>query len=162
MIKSLLREDMYVELLAERLSLTSATVSFHLKKMEDASIVRSRKEQYYVMYSLNRPLLENTLKAILDDGETEDAQQRAREAAYRQKVIDIFFEYGTLKLIPAQRKKRRICLEKIADAFEWNKKYEEKEVNEIIQRFHADYCTIRREMILEGLMERRDMLYWRV
>ncbi len=112
MIKSLLREDMYVELLAERLSLTSATVSFHLKKMEDASIVRSRKEQYYVMYLLNRPLLENTLKAILDDGETEDAQQRAREAACRQKVIDTFFEYGTLKLIPAQRKKRRICLEK--------------------------------------------------
>ena len=91
-----------------------------------------------------------------------DKEQRAREEAYRQKVIDTFFGYGVLKAIPAQRKKRRICLEKIADAFEKDKIYEEKEVNEIILRYHADYCTIRREMICEGLMHRENMRYRRV
>ena len=32
-LKSLMREDMYVERLAERLGLTPATISFHLKKL---------------------------------------------------------------------------------------------------------------------------------
>ena len=37
-LKSLMEEDMYVERLAERLGVTSATVSFHLKKLEEAGI----------------------------------------------------------------------------------------------------------------------------
>ena len=43
-LKSLLEEDMYVERLAERLELTPATVSFHLKKLLDAGAVSSRRE----------------------------------------------------------------------------------------------------------------------
>ena len=38
-LKSLLQEDMYVERLAERLGLTSATISFHLRKLEEAGAV---------------------------------------------------------------------------------------------------------------------------
>ncbi|MFA7578092.1 MAG: DUF2087 domain-containing protein, partial [Candidatus Muiribacteriota bacterium] len=37
----------------------------------------------------------------------------------------------------------------------------EKEVNEIIQKFHEDYCLIRREMVEEGFMDRKDGIYWR-
>lgn len=51
-LKSLTVEDMYVERLAERLGLTPATISFHLKKLEDAKAVTSYKEQYYTMYSI--------------------------------------------------------------------------------------------------------------
>ena len=46
-LKSLIIEDMYVERLAERLGLTPATISFHLKKLEDAGAVKSYKDQYY-------------------------------------------------------------------------------------------------------------------
>ena len=45
-LKSLAREDMYVELLAERLGLTPPTISFHLKKLAEAGAVRSYKSQY--------------------------------------------------------------------------------------------------------------------
>ena len=38
---SLVKEEMYVERLAERLDLTPATISFHLKKLEDAGAVTS-------------------------------------------------------------------------------------------------------------------------
>ena len=51
-LKSLSREDMYVERLAERLGLTAPTVSFHLKKLSDVGAVRSYKTQYYTMYAL--------------------------------------------------------------------------------------------------------------
>lgn len=46
-LKSLMQEEMYVERLAERLGITAATVSFHLKKLEDVGAVKSRKDQYY-------------------------------------------------------------------------------------------------------------------
>ena len=56
-LKSLSLEDMYVERLAERLGLTPATISFHLKKLADAGAVTSYRNQYYVMYSLKREVL---------------------------------------------------------------------------------------------------------
>ena len=64
------------------------------------------------------------------------------------------FEYEKLKTIPVQRKKRRIVLEKLAESFEKGRTYPEKEVNLIIAQFHDDFCTLRREMIAEGIMER--------
>ena len=38
-LKSLAVEDMYVELLAERLNLTPATISFHLRKLSEIDAV---------------------------------------------------------------------------------------------------------------------------
>lgn len=39
---------------------------------------------------------------------------------------------------------------------------EEREVNLIIADFHDDFCTLRRDMISEGLLEREGNVYWRV
>ena len=41
-LKSLMQEDMYVERLAERLNLTAATISFHLRKLEAAGDYTAR------------------------------------------------------------------------------------------------------------------------
>jgi len=161
-LRSLLAEDMYVERLSERLSLTPATVSFHMKKLEEAGAVRKYKEQYYTMFSINREIFQGSILQLIraaDDGESE---QEKRDAEYRQKVIDTFFEYGRLKAIPAQRKKERICLEKMVEEFELNRVYEEQEVNDILLRFHEDYCTIRRDMISEKLMTREGTQYRRL
>ena len=161
-LKSLIQEEMYAERLAERLNLTPATISFHMKKLEDAGAVRSRKEQYYTVYALQKSIFDTTILEILA-GESDEAQvQMEREAAYRQKVLRNFFEYGRLKTIPAQQKKRRICLEKIAEAFEVNRPYPEKDVNEILLEFHEDYCTLRRWMIMEGIMDRKEGVYTRI
>ena len=64
-LKSLLEEDMYVERLAQRLELTPATVSFHLKKLMDAGAVSSRREQYYTMYSINKEVFQCRILDIL-------------------------------------------------------------------------------------------------
>ncbi len=161
-LKSLAIEDMYVERLAERLGITPPTVSFHLKKLSEAGLVTSYKSQYYMMYSLRRELLETTVIDIVSEKSDEAELQAERDAKYRQRVIDSFFEYGKLKAIPAQRKKERIVLEKIAEAFDFDRIYKEQEVNEIISRFHDDYCTLRRDMIGEKLMDRNADGYWRI
>ena len=158
-LKSLAVEDMYVERLAERLGLTPATISFHLKKLEDVKAVKSYKEQYYTMYSLCLDVFNmNIIDIIKEESEVID-EQKEREDAYREKVIKTFFEYGKLKSIPAQRKKQRICVEEISKAFTAGKEYDEKEVNEIIMQYHEDFCTIRRDMISEQIMEREGSTY---
>ena len=77
-------------------------------------------------------------------------------------MLDAFFEYGKLKAIPAQRKKERIVLEAIVQEFDYDRIYSEREVNLIIADFYDDFCTIRRDMIGEGLMNRDARGYWRV
>ena len=86
----------------------------------------------------------------------------SRKDEYRQKVIDTFFEYGRLRSIPVQLKKKRICYEVIADQFVPGKEYSEKELDEIIEAVHEDYCTIRRDMISEGILKRDGGRYVRI
>lgn len=158
-LKSLTIEDMDVERLAERLDLTPATISFHLKKLSDAGAVRSYKKQYYTIYTLCKEVFMTRILDIIREESDEAALQDQRDEAYRQRVIKSFFEYGKLKAIPAQRKKERIILEEIAKSFEPGRDYTEREVNIIIADFHDDFCTIRRDMIGEKIMERENGIY---
>lgn len=161
-INSLMIEPMYVELLAERLGLSTSTVSFHLKKMMDANIVSSRKEQYYTIYSLNEEILTMNFKDLIKDNRKEDEILNQREEEYKEKVIKSFFKYDKLKGIPVQKKKKQIVLEKIVESFNEGKDYTEKEVNLIIADIHDDFCTIRRDLVGFNLMERKNGIYRRI
>lgn len=158
-LKSLITEDMYVERLAQRIGITPATVSFHLKKLEDVGAVRSRRDQYYTMYSINPEVFNVSILDILKEESEEMTLQKERDEIYRKKVIDSFFEYGKLKSIPSQRKKEKIVLEEIAKSFEKGREYTEREINIIIADFNDDFCTIRRDMISEGIITRENMIY---
>ena len=159
-LKSLMSEDMYVERLAERLHLTPPTISFHLKKLMDVGSVEAHKDQYYTMYSIKKEIFMTNIMDIISEESTEAQLQREREEAYRKKVISSFFQYGKLKSIPAQRKKEMIILEEIAKSFEKGKKYSEREINILIADYHDDFCTIRRDMISEGILDRENGIYW--
>ncbi len=161
-LKSLAQEDMYVERLAQRLGLTPPTISFHLKKLADAGAVTSYKTQYYTMYALEKDMFMTSILALIQEESDEAALQRQRDEAYRQKVLDSFFEYGKLKTIPTQKKKERIILEKIVQSFELDRTYTEREVNIILADFHDDFCTLRRDLIGEKLMARNQQIYWRI
>lgn len=161
-INSLMIEPMYVELLAERLGLSTSTVSFHLKKLMDANIVSCRKEQYYAIYSLNEGILSMNLRDLVKDNRKEEEMLNQREEKYKEKVIESFFKYNKLKEIPVQKKKKQIVLEKIVESFERDRAYTEKEVNLIIADFHDDFCTIRRDLVGFNLMERKDGIYKRI
>ena len=153
----LMREDSYVEKIACDLSLTPATICYHLKKMEAAGVVRSSRSQFYIIYSLNKDIFGKTLFEIISKESPADTEEK-----YKKEVISHFFKYGKLTQLPTQRKKREIVLTEIAKSFENGKKYDEKDVNEIIHKFHEDHCTIRREMIACGIMAREKETYWLV
>ncbi len=161
-LKSLAQEDMYVERLAERLGLTPPTISFHLKKLADAGAVTSYKTQYYTIYALEKDVFMTTILDLIREKSDEEDLQRQRDDAYRRKVLDSFFEYGKLKSIPTQKKKERIVLEELVKSFEVGRTYSEREVNIILADFYDDFCTLRRDMIGEKLMERDRQTYWRI
>ena len=154
----LLKEDSYVEKIACELSLTPATICYHLKKMETAGVVNCSRSQFYMIYSLNREIFDKPLfELIKKDEEIVDTEEK-----YKKEVISNFFKYGRLTQIPTQRKKREIVLAEILKQFDVDREYGEKEVNEVILRYHEDYCTIRREMIAFGMMTRDHERYKRV
>jgi ArsR family transcriptional regulator, arsenate/arsenite/antimonite-responsive transcriptional repressor len=161
-VSALADRPQYVEELSQQLNLVPSTVSFHLKKLEDAGLVRVERDQYYAVYHLCAELFDQPLRTLIipDDRETEIHRERLQ--MYRDKVLKTFFRYGKLTKIPVQRKKRRIVLEKIAERFELGKRYPEKEVNLIIADYHDDFCTIRREMICEKIMMREKGVYWKL
>lgn len=159
-LKTLITEDMYVELLAERLNLTPPTISFHLKKLAEAGAVCSYKNQYYTMYSICKEVFSVRIIDLLCEKSDELNLQNQREEEYRKRTVDHFFAYGKLKSIPAQQKKRRIVLEHIASSFLPDRIYSEREVNLMIADYHDDFCTIRREMVAEKIMSRNRDGYW--
>ncbi|NLF29166.1 MAG: metalloregulator ArsR/SmtB family transcription factor [Clostridiales bacterium] len=158
-LRALSEREAYVELLAERMQLSPATVSFHMKKLSAAGLVKARKEQYYAMYSLKEEALNMTLKELVLPGGEGDASEKLREEQYRQKVLKTFMPDGFCPTMPAQFKKRQMVLEKIFGAFEVGKVYPEREVNEIIERFHNDYCMVRRAFVDFGWMTRKGAVY---
>ena len=50
----------------------------------------------------------------------------------------------------------------IAEAFEFDRIYTEREVNIIIADYHDDFCTLRRDLVGEELLARDNRGYWRV
>lgn len=158
-LNALNEKDMYVELMAERLQLTAATVSFHMKKLLAAGLVEARKQQYYTMYSLRREAFGMTLEQMTFADSDDAAAERQKEEMYRQKVIKSFMPYGYCEVMPAQLKKRMIIYEEIFRKFERGRQYPEKEVNALIGQVHGDYCTVRRTFIGLGWMVRENGVY---
>jgi hypothetical protein len=72
-----------------------------------------------------------------------------------------FFSGDRLTSIPANLSKRRVVLERLAQEFEPGLRYEQADVNFRLQLFHADYASLRRYLVDEGMMSRADGVYWR-
>jgi len=161
-LASLLKEPMYVELISERLDLHPSTTSFHLKKLEKLGLVTSKKDQYYTMFYLDKAALNINIMKLISSISLESQTEEDLEQAYYNKIKDNFFKEGKLISIPVQRKKRQVILQEIAKSFELGKEYPEKEVNLIISEFHFDFCTIRREFIMNKMFTRENGIYVRI
>ena len=68
---------------------------------------------------------------------------------------------GRLASIPRSRSKRRMVLDFLAGRFEPGRVYPEPEVNAMLSAVHADHAALRRYLVDEGFLERRDGFYWR-
>lgn len=72
-----------------------------------------------------------------------------------------FFSGSRLVDLPANRGKRRLVLERLAQEFEPGLRYDERTVNSMLQVFHSDHTTLRRYLVDEGFLTRAEGVYWR-
>ena len=165
-IVGLLAEKSYsVEELAALLKLKPSTVSHHLARLSEAELVTSRGESYYTLYQLDKKVLEEKSRSMFSQNELSSVAAEVDADAYDKKVIkDYTKRDGSLKTLPAQRKKLEAILRYVVKAFEEGQRYSEKRVNEILKSYHPDTATLRRELVGFGLMQREGGggEYWRV
>ena len=76
-------------------------------------------------------------------------------------VLRNFVSGGRLVRIPAQKAKRLVVLDWLASRFEPGRVYPERDVNFILGMVHQDVAALRRYLVDEEFLERRDQFYWR-
>jgi predicted transcriptional regulator len=165
-IVGLLAQQPYsVEELAALLNLKPSTVSHHLAKLAQVGLVSAKTESYYNVYQLDEKALQRKSKNLFSQENLAASIEDVDTNAYDHKVIaDYSRKDGSLKTIPAQRKKLEAVLRHIVRAFEPDKRYTEKQVNEILKKYHEDTASLRRELVGYKLMNREGGGgdYWRV
>jgi hypothetical protein len=86
------------------------------------------------------------------------------EEALRQKeaVLRAFIAPdGSLRSIPTRAAKRLVVLDHVAQAFPIGESWPEAEVNDVLRRFHPDVAALRRYLVEDEFLDRRDGRYWR-
>jgi len=153
----LARSDLTAREVADRLELPLARVRRHLGRLTAARIAEAlpdRRSYRLVPETLRAAALEvgppreagMALGALDEDEET---------------VLKRYFRGGRLTEVPARHGKRLIVLTRLALEFEPGVRYPERQVNEVLRRYHDDYVTLRRYLVDEGLLTREAGQYWR-
>lgn len=156
----LANSDRTVGEIAELTGLREPTVSEHLAKLKELDLVTVRPEGNFRLYSFNpKPLYmanrelftRERLASLVEDVPVD------KDA----KVLRTFVRDDRIVQIPTGHKRLLVVLRWLVEKFELDRRYTEKEVNEIIQRRHEDYATLRRELVDWRFMKREKSVYWR-
>jgi predicted transcriptional regulator len=163
-IVGLLAQSEYsVEEMAAMLNLRSPTVSHHLSRLAAVGLVSARTESYYHLYRLETEALEIMARRLLAEETLPAVAADIDLDAYDRRVIENYsFPDGRLKQIPTKRRKFEAILRYVVDAFEADKQYTEKEINQILGEYHEDTAVLRRGLIDYQMMDREadGGLYW--
>lgn len=152
------------QVLAEKLSVTPATITHHAAKLRAASLIHERRDKNTIYFSLDHYFITNNAQAIVkliyrtaEEGASlmEEHMNKLKETVLK----NFFTAAGKLKSIPAQLKKKLIVLEHLVSRLERGRKYSEQEINAFIKNFHEDFATIRREFIMHQYMFRENEIY---
>ena len=162
-IVGLLAQEPYsVEQLAAILNLRPSTISHHLSKLAAVGLVSAKADSYYNVYQLEEETLQKT-RLLFSQQDLAAVVEGVDLDAYDRKVIeDYSLPSGRLKTIPSQRKKLEAILHYVVKDFKPDVQYSEKQVNEILSRFHEDTASLRRELVGNELLKRTsdEGVYW--
>lgn len=145
--------------LATELQLSPATVTHHLHGLKRVGLVQEDRQPPYTYYRLDLERMRTVLRETLRQDTVQGFAAPTDGSAEERKVIATFFEGDTLKAIPAQRKKKEIVFEELLRRLPEDRPYTERELSNWLKGFHSDFCTIRREFVIGGYMDRSQNTY---
>lgn len=151
----LAREPASVEQIASTLGIGVSTASHHLARLAELGLVSARADGHYYFYSLQTDVLQGMAEKLLKPENLPRLSEGVDKDAYDRKVLSAFVDSdGRIIAFPAQEKKYQVILRYVVKAFQPGRRYPEKEVNEILGRYHDDTASLRRGMIEYHLMNR--------
>lgn len=145
--------------LAAEVGVTPATISHHLRVLQEAGLLRETRQSPYVFYQLDLEQLQNAVKAVSSPKRVRSLATTSSVDDETRDVLRNFFDGPRLRSIPVQRRKKEIVLEEILRRIPRRKEYAERDLNKFIEVIHEDFCEIRREWIMGGYMEREAGIY---
>jgi hypothetical protein len=102
-------------------------------------------------------------EAVFKDAVRENRPEREPLDAdpERDAVLRAFIRDGRLTIMPTVFSKLQIVLEYLVQSFEPGRTYSEPEVNALLNAFHPDHATLRRQLVDARLLTRADNRYTR-
>ena len=161
----LAQKEASVEELAAVLDVSASTVSHHLAILGEIGLVSARADGYYNVYRLETDALEKMARSLLARETLPEVVKDLDPKAYDRKVLkDYLAADGSIGKIPNNRRKLDVILGYIAEKFEVDRIYAEKEVNQVIGALNPDISGLRRDLISAGYLgrEKDGSAYWRV
>jgi biotin operon repressor len=158
----LARKPHSAEQLAAQLDMKPAALARQLEKLAEAGLVRPETRADGTRYALQ-----------LESARTLAARLAPRPAAPmlgediadydRQVLTNYLLADGAIKEIPAHDKKLLAILRYVCEHVEPGRRYTEKQINELLARFHADVAALRRYLVDFKFMQRtvEGRQYWR-
>ena len=140
--------------LASRLGVSAPTVSHHLQVLRDAGLVKETREGPYRFYNLDLAALRGAAKSLSSKKSVQSFADASGVPESERKVLRTFFDGPRLVAFPARRKKRLIVFEEVLRRLPRRKAYSERALSRFIEAINPDYCTIRREFVMNGYMSR--------
>lgn len=138
--------------IGRQIGLAPSLVNRHLYVLQEAGLVEKKGDGRTATYRFRQQPLIDALRSLAEQPPPQDFGDRD---PFDGKVLSTFIEDGRLKSIPVQGKKREVILRFLAERFESNRIYEEKEVNAILREYHDDVASLRRYMVDGDLLERQ-------
>lgn len=152
-------EPLSMTQIAERLKWTSTEAYKQISSLEHFGLIKNQSGTYH----LDTETLRKMSRQILSGSRPRMSKDDFEGEEYDRKVLSDYFAPGEkLKQIPLQRKKLSVVLRYLLKAFEPGQRYTERQVNELLKRYHPDTASLRRGMVDEGMLTRQDGIYWLV
>ena len=163
----LLDQPISAEAAGAKIGIRAMDVAHHLELFEKLGLLRLEGDaRTGYRYSLDAKALETLSREVLANRRPVVEARSNDENAddFDKKVVKNYsLPDGSLREIPLGQKKFLPILKHVVTAFEPGKQYTEKEVNEALKRFNADFATLRRGLIDNHLLDRsaNGSVYWK-
>lgn len=145
--------------IAEKTGTSASTVRFQRYNLREKA---KQARVYLVLAELMEESILNHNKAAAEINEVHSGATMVDERYMvtqkeSEQILKQYFEPGSqlkLNAFPPKEKRKLVILKRIASEFEYGIRYNEKQVNRILENIYSDYATIRRYLLEYGFMVR--------
>ncbi|NJP37738.1 DUF2087 domain-containing protein [Alkalicoccus luteus] len=144
---------------AAKMGIAEATVRSHRFKLKE----KEKQAKLFLALMAQKPEREKLVP--YHEGAVMRDERYAVTEAEAEKILDTYLKEGRegpLSSFPRKEKRKLVLLRHLAEQFEPQRTYEEKEINEHLKQKYDDFVTLRRYLIEYGFLDRsRDgSSYW--